>query len=320
MVPTVAQVFTGSRYELDEDDPGIIFTDAALTPGFGNAFEIIFNELHKNQLPRTKVIATYTLPAGTSVLTPETAGITNLGELVEIEEQTAGAGDQYQTMRSTEKLSQRPQYGELIEYVWRLDAIYFIGSTAGRDLRITYYGSGSPPASGPVGIDGSLPYFRCATAAFAGRRKGHEWKGLYVEAFGEQYERGVLGGHLFHLIQPMVRQMQQIEPPIQSARYSAGSRRRRILLPYVIGQAGGSEDGMHLRRSSVDSTITGAIDGSNDTFVITGGFAALRSHRIFLNGISLEENLGYTISGVTITFATGYIPHTGDTVAADIWV
>lgn len=62
---------------------------------------------------------------------------------------------------------------------------------------------------------------------------------------------------------------------------------------------------------------TGTINGVNDTFVLS--VIPPSFVNIFLNGQRLTEGVGFTISGNTITFASGYIPATGADLIAIIY-
>jgi len=55
-------------------------------------------------------------------------------------------------------------------------------------------------------------------------------------------------------------------------------------------------------------TITGTVNGTNDTFVMDREYSA---RMIFWNGQLQEEDTHYTISGATITFSAGHIPTAG---------
>jgi hypothetical protein len=57
----------------------------------------------------------------------------------------------------------------------------------------------------------------------------------------------------------------------------------------------------------------GTVNGSNVTFTVSriSSFLAL-----FNNGILLTSGNDYTLAGLTITFLTGAIPQSGDTLSA----
>jgi hypothetical protein len=65
----------------------------------------------------------------------------------------------------------------------------------------------------------------------------------------------------------------------------------------------------------VDSeTPTGAVDGSNNVFTLTGSPSPALSLQVFRNGILQRAGVDFTLSGVTVTFLTGAIPQSGDVI------
>ena len=61
---------------------------------------------------------------------------------------------------------------------------------------------------------------------------------------------------------------------------------------------------------------SGTMDGANATFTLA---ASTTMTMLFLNGAFLAKDVGYTLSGTTITMQSGYIPFTGDTLYAFYW-
>lgn len=66
------------------------------------------------------------------------------------------------------------------------------------------------------------------------------------------------------------------------------------------------------------STLTGTMNGVNDTFVLVG-VSDPQEVQVFWNGVMLAEGTGYTRSGGTLTMQTGYIPESGDDLFAYVW-
>ncbi len=65
----------------------------------------------------------------------------------------------------------------------------------------------------------------------------------------------------------------------------------------------------------VDSeTPTGAVDGSNNSFTLTGSPAPAISLQLFRNGMLQRAGVDFTLSGTAITFLSGSIPQSGDVV------
>lgn len=90
----------------------------------------------------------------------------------------------------------------------------------------------------------------------------------------------------------------------------AKADKMNVLQPYI-------QMPMYVRGSSsgmfVDNeTITGTIDGANDTFTLAGSPNPADSLCLYKNGQLLFEGEGYILSGNTIVFAAGYIPNGDD--------
>lgn len=60
----------------------------------------------------------------------------------------------------------------------------------------------------------------------------------------------------------------------------------------------------------------GSIDGANDTFTLS---AVPDSLQLYLNGVRLVENVGFTLTSDTITMLSAYIPKTSDSLVAVFW-
>lgn len=91
-IPTVASVTALARSHLGDTAVagGEVYTDTILIPFVAQATRELFRTLQNLQLPRVKVQAFYNLPANTSVLYPATAGITDMGEPLLVEERSVG--------------------------------------------------------------------------------------------------------------------------------------------------------------------------------------------------------------------------------------
>ncbi len=88
MIPTVAQVYAAARAVLGDTQTaaGEVFTDDILAPHFATAYSELFRNLQSGQSPRVVRQNYYLVPALTGYIAPSTAGISNMGELVGIEE------------------------------------------------------------------------------------------------------------------------------------------------------------------------------------------------------------------------------------------
>jgi hypothetical protein len=61
-------------------------------------------------------------------------------------------------------------------------------------------------------------------------------------------------------------------------------------------------------------TPTGVINGVNGTFTLSMTPSPSTSLAVYRNGLRLSSGLDYTLSGATITFTTGQVPQTSDTL------
>lgn len=61
---------------------------------------------------------------------------------------------------------------------------------------------------------------------------------------------------------------------------------------------------------------TGSINGSNATFTLAYVASPPSSLQLYLNGLRMDQNVDYTISGTTITFVPASVPQTGDVLLA----
>jgi hypothetical protein len=68
------------------------------------------------------------------------------------------------------------------------------------------------------------------------------------------------------------------------------------------------------------TTLTGTMNGVNATFLLDSVTATPSLTRLVWNGITLQEDVGFAVSGGTITMKAGYIPVSGDKLEAEVWV
>lgn len=59
---------------------------------------------------------------------------------------------------------------------------------------------------------------------------------------------------------------------------------------------------------------TGAVDGSNNVFTLSGSPSPTVSLQVFRNGILQRTGVDYSLTGATVTFLSGAIPQSGDVV------
>ena len=64
-------------------------------------------------------------------------------------------------------------------------------------------------------------------------------------------------------------------------------------------------------------TPIGTINGVNTIFTIGAAPSPLASLMIFRNGVLKRQGVDYTVSSATVTFVSGQIPQTGDSLTAN---
>jgi hypothetical protein len=220
-IPTVEQAIDEASFHLG-DIKKRRFTVPDLQMAVGMAWREMIEEMVKCQDQQVELMAYYTLPVGTLTLLPATAGISNFGSLLRLEERPAGALNvQFFPVMYAETLPLpwSPTH-RLLYYTWRSGEFGFNLATQAVELRIVYLHSGEVPTTGPLGIDNCLTVVAKLAARYAGPPKGvndipaRMHKEVYVDP-----------NHMQALIQPSLR-MQQ-ERRIQPAAYAVGSNRRR---------------------------------------------------------------------------------------------
>ena len=81
--PTLTNVYDAARAAIADDD-GDVYTDARLAAHFKTAYRQVFRVMQGVGNPMVETDAYFNLPANTGVLNPATAGISDMGEIVEI--------------------------------------------------------------------------------------------------------------------------------------------------------------------------------------------------------------------------------------------
>lgn len=192
------------------DPTGDKFSNNRLTPFFESAWEELYEHILASQLQYVEIQHPYTLPANTKILTPETAGISNLAGIKYIEErpENSASSEKYIEMDRVERLSQRdPDVLRLYQYRWSNNTLYFIGCTNGVDLRINYFASAVAPTKDNTlcEFDGAQNWLSWRLAAIAGPPMGHT-EGPRLE--------GEANKALDRWIDPKVRaqQVMQVQP------------------------------------------------------------------------------------------------------------
>ena len=73
-----------------------------------------------------------------------------------------------------------------------------------------------------------------------------------------------------------------------------------------------------IQQTTANGSITGAINGSNRTFTLSG--TQPTGMDFFWNGQFLTVGVDYSLSGNTITMLTGAAPSGADILTARIWL
>jgi hypothetical protein len=320
MYPTRAQIKT--RFQSLLDDPsGAVFTEVVFAEAFGEAYDALYTAFLTNQCPRIELLTLVTVPALTTALTPEQMGINDFGDFIYLSERIYGSQDQYRDLNPVDRLSQRPMSDRLLEYNYRNDTFYFIGSTNTIDLQVKYDTSGEAPTGDgtAITVDGSLTFLSNYAAGVAGGRKGYDQvaQRCMSLAVGPKYDAGTIGGELFRIIQSRVRSRQKVQ--IAPKPFSAV---RRLLVrrgvPYVAAQqgtTGGGAINVPIQFSTQTGTIVGTLDGVNRVFYLSIG---VTSALIYWNGVLQTAYLDYTRVNNQITFISGP-PQAGDIITAEAY-
>lgn len=319
MISTLAQVKGRTLALLDDVNQGTM-TDAVLLPAIGEAIDALQDALTLYQIPKSKAVATYTVPVNTASVTPDALGIANLGEVIEIRERRFGSSDRYITVEEVDDLPQRDAIGQLGQWEWRGDAFYFLGATEARQIQVWYFATTSQPSAldgSSTDVDGALTFLSKYAAGIAGPRKGYnELAALYMQqAVGSRYNEGVIGGSLFRLCQPMVRARQRV--PVAQPAYSADRWGRvRFRMPYIAAQQPVGVGVAPAQFSYSAGTLTGTLDGANATFYLAYPVSSVVVH---LNGVTLTPATQYTHGANAITFIAPFIPQADAEIVVEGW-
>jgi hypothetical protein len=335
MYPSRQQV--KNRYLSHLDDPaGNIFGDPPGWPAtnvipslfqesFGEAYDCLYQSYLFNQVPRITLIQFVTLAPGTTSITPTEMGINDFGDFEVLSERTFGSSDTFKDMTASDRLPQRLQGDRLIDFVWRNNTFYFVGSTQVIELQLQYDSSGEAPTDDAtvIAVDSSLNFLANYAAGVAGGPKGYDdiAKRCMRFAVGPRYDEGVIGGDLYRLIQPLVRSRQAVQ--VAPKPYGSWRRRmgRRWAVPFVAAQqgtTGGGANNIPIQYSSTAGTIVGVIDGVNAVFWLSTGVQAIT--QVARNGQVLNQNADYTLLSNQVTFIGVQIPQPGDVITAEAYL
>lgn len=387
---TVAEVYTRAR-DLVNDSAAQVFTDADLLQSFNQAYTVLWRAMEVHGCATVTREAYLSVPAYTTGIDPKANAITDLGELLSIQERLAttavnvsavstaavnlittssphglatnsdaivagvlGTGiapngrwfvtavsastltlngyaqasafayssggtvspstGSFTPVYPVSEISDDASPGDALgEYVWNGDMLRFAGATTARLLKLSYYSSGAPPASGSLGIDDALDFLGCYTAALAMLRKNGVARGgqLIQAALGPQSMTNGSGGILGEFIRLKVRDLQRITYRHQPF------RRRRNMEP--LGVTGGGR----ISVPTVDPSLVnysdnelpgGTLNGVNLIFTLAHSPLPASSLRLYLNGVLQHLITDYTLIGNQVTMLSA--PLVTDTFVA----
>lgn len=295
------------------------------------AYEALYNACLSYEIPRvTDIITGVPVPPGTTELAPSQMisaaypqGILNFSQYEWLTERQFGSQDRFIDLTPVDRLSQRPPTDKLKEFVWRNDTFYFIGCTTLIELKMEFESSGVAPtsATGKVLIDSCGQFLSYYMAGMALNLKGRDGSDRYMNmAVGPRYAQGEIGGELWRIIQPRVRQRQKV--PISQKPYSANRRLMvRMPVPYVAAQqgtTGGGAQNVPIQFSTAAGNIIGVIDGVNAIFWLAIGQVSYMS--VYRNGVLQTNFIDYTWVNNQITFTVNNIPQVGDLITAEAFI
>ena len=323
MEPTVQQVRDMYRAKLDDPD-GAVFDDSVFFPAFAEAYDAMFQAMTNFQVPRIEEMIQKNVAPGVTELSPDDLGINNFAGVIFLRERPAGSTQRYTDMYPCDVLPQRPQVDRLIDFNYRAGVFFFVGATTAIDLQVKYDSSGESPTdlSVKILVDNSRTFLANFAVGVSGGRKGRNStaRDCFQMAVGTKYEEGVIGGELFRLINPLVRNRQIVQVARRpfTARQGVWVRRG---MPYVQAQQGttggaSNNNPVQFTSAAPDSTIIGAIDGTNTTFFLSSG--QIQTMQLFLNGLGMTFGVDYTFSNNRIDFISPQIPSPGSIITASV--
>lgn len=212
MIPTVDHCVNRAAFHLG-DSVKRRYSAADLRTAVSAAWEEIVAYMGLHGCSSIELTTIYTLPANTSVLTPETAGISNFGEPIRLWERPAGSTEQWTLLDGPVNIL--PQEGgplsHLGVYRWVGERFEFNATVSDIELKIEYTGSGAAPDSGSMGIDDCTNAVSKLAAAIAAPTKGDDSlvPGLLEAVWGGQSNSSKGRSHVHVLIQQQLKTQQR---------------------------------------------------------------------------------------------------------------
>lgn len=296
------------------------FNENVFAPAFNEAYQVLWSAMFQAQIPRIELMIEWPLPPMTTEISPEDMGITDFAGPIFLRERNFGSNDKYTDIAEVDVLTQRAPTNKLIQANWRNNRWYFIGATSLIELQVKYETSGTAPTddAAKIMVDNCGPFLWNYCVGVMGPRKGRDETAQRCMNFavGPKYTMGTIGGQLFQLIQPLVRQRQQVQiapkPYTVTRRYSVYRQ-----VPYVSamqGTTGGGSQNVPVQYSSDGGSIVGMIDGINHVFYIVVGVTSMT---LYVNGLLQTAGQDYVFTSNRITFLPDHYPQPGDRITAD---
>ncbi len=319
MISTSAQVKTRVLALLDDPNQAV-FLDSIILQGLGQAVDALQGAMVFYEIPRSKVVTTYNVAPYTTNFSPADAGITDMGEVIELREKQLGSSSPYTHIWEWDDLPQRPEATVLGDWEWRGDNFWFVGATLPRTVWISYFSTIEQPTqlnSTPTQADGDLTFLSLFTAGIIGPRKGYDEisAGYMRSAVGPRYDEGIIGGELFRFCQPMVRSRQRVQ--VAPRPYSCIARRQQWRRNFFVAANQPAGVGTApVQFSSLTGTVTGTIDGVNNTFYLS---YPVTTANIYLGGILMANGVDVAFGANQMVFQPGQIPQPGNVITVEGW-
>jgi hypothetical protein len=301
------------------------YTENVFAPAFGEAYDVLFSSFLSAQGAVIELIQQVNVPAFVTQMAPADMGILNMGEPIFLRERILGSNEHYKTMHPVDVLAQRMPSTYLREYNWRNNTFYFIGATNLIDLEVKYECSSVAPTddAASIPVDSCLNFLANYCVGVSGGRKGDDATASRCMniAVGPKYNQGIIGGQLYMLVQPSVRNRQNVQ--ISHRPYTTWGRpfSRWGAVPYVAAQqgtTGGGANNVPVQFSSALGSVIGNIDGSNTTFWVNAGNVVAMV--ISVNGVVQTVGLDVSYVSNQFTFTSLRIPQPGDIITVEAFM
>lgn len=301
------------------------YNENVFAPAFEEAYDALYGALLNAQGARIELMQSFPIPAYTTELTPADLGINNMGEPIFLRERLLGSNEKLKELHMVDVLPQRQPGPYLFDVNWRNNTFYFVGATNLIDLQIKWEASSQAPVDDAteIQIDNCKNFLANYAVGVSGGRKGDEATAARCMnlAVGPKWNQGVAGGYLLMLIQPSVRNRQNVQ--IAHRPYTTWGRpySRWGNIPYVAAQqgtTGGGANNVPIQFSSATGGIIGPIDTVNRRFWVNAGNVVTMI--VMVNGVTQTVGTDYSFVGNQFEFTPIRTPRPGDIITAEVYV